>query len=71
MARLTGKKVRFTRTTSLSSSHLGACELCAKHMPEAFFSVVKKEVMRDDGSTFFSAFENGGVYAHKECIAAL
>lgn len=71
MRGLTGKEVRFTRTTSLSSEYLGKCELCGKHMSEAFFSVVKKEVMRDDGTTFFGDFGGGGVHAHKDCIEEL
>lgn len=71
MLKLTGAVTRFTRTTSLSSEHLGKCELCGKHMSEAFFSVVKQEVMRGDGSSFFGDFNNGGVYGHKDCIEKL
>ncbi len=66
--RHTGRLVRVTRTTRLSSAHLGNCEICDQHMTEAFHSRLGKEMVRANG-TVYIAHTYGGVYAHESCIA--
>ncbi len=69
-SRPTGRLVRVTRTTRMSSERLGNCEICDKHMTEAFKSHLGREIERADGSVYIEQ-SNGGVYAHESCIAKL
>lgn len=62
----TGRKVRFIRALGLGSDHFGKCEVCEKHMSEAYKGQYKKEWLRGDGEAYFSP--GVSLYGHESCI---
>lgn len=67
MGKLTGNVVRVTKGTGYGSDHYGPCELCGKHMSEAFTSRMAREWVRDDGSLYLD-HASPKVFAHEACI---
>lgn len=69
-SKLTGRRLRITKSTRGSSERLGPCEICGKHMSECFLSRVGYERLREDGSTYVD-YSGSMVFAHEACIDKL
>lgn len=63
----TGNFTRITRSTGRSSDYFGLCEVCKKHMSEAFRSRIAREWVRDNGELYYG-HESPAVYAHENCL---
>lgn len=66
----TGNFVRITKSTGRSSDYFGPCEICKKHMSEAFRSSLSREWKRDNGEIYYGN-ESPAIYAHEQCIKAM
>lgn len=66
-SKLTGRKLRTTKSTGGSSERFGPCEVCGKHMSECFLSRLGNERQREDG-TIYADHSGSTIFAHKECV---
>lgn len=69
-SKLTGRKLRTTKSTGGSSERFGPCEICGKYMSECFLSRVGNERQREDGS-IYADHSGPTVFAHDACINKL
>ena len=70
MGRPTGNIVRHTKSTGRSSDFFGPCELCGKHMSEAFRTRKAREWQRENGELYYG-HDSAVMYAHEKCILNL
>ncbi len=66
MGHPTGYTIKSVRRTGHGSDRYGSCEVCGKHMPEAFVHQSHAVFVDADGDLYLSQ-SSAGLYAHMEC----
>jgi hypothetical protein len=62
----TNRFLRSYRATGRGSDYLGQCDVCDKHMAEAYMFTFNRVFKHKDGFEYLSPV-SGGVFAHREC----
>lgn len=67
MGKFIGKAIKTIHGTGHGSDYYGACEVCKKHMSEAFVGQNYMVYVRACGQHYLSS--GSSVFAHRECLA--